>query len=133
MGTARGADGVASDRSVADRLQLKHDRRLALVDAPVAVAAAIGAAGRRCGIEAAEVVLAFAIDRAALDGAIARTLRDARPDAILWVAYPKLSSRLAGDLHRDIVRRAASERGLATVAQIAIDDDWSALRLKRAG
>jgi hypothetical protein len=51
--------------------------------------------------------------------------------AILWVAYPKLSSKLAADLSRDIIHSLAPEHGLDTVSQIAIDEDWSALRLKR--
>jgi hypothetical protein len=47
------------------------------------------------------------------------------------VAYPKLSSKLAGDLSRDIIHSLAPGYGLDTVSQIAIDEDWSALRLKR--
>ena len=45
--------------------------------------------------------------------------------------YPKLTSDLAGDLNRDAIRKWAPSQGLDTVSQIAIDDDWSALRLKR--
>jgi hypothetical protein len=55
----------------------------------------------------------------------------APPAAILWVAYPKLTSPLAGDLSRDVVRSLVADYGLDTVSQIAIDDDRSALRLKR--
>jgi hypothetical protein len=50
---------------------------------------------------------------------------------ILWLAYPKLTSGLAADLSRDIIHELAPEYGLDTVSQIAIDGDWSALRLKR--
>ena len=51
--------------------------------------------------------------------------------AILWVAYPKLSSGLAADLSREVIHAVASKHGLDTVSQIAIDEDWSAMRLKR--
>ena len=51
--------------------------------------------------------------------------------AILWVAYPKLSSKLAADLSRDMIHALALKHSLDTVSQIAIDEDWSALRLKR--
>ena len=61
----------------------------------------------------------------------ASMLLPARDTAILWVAYPKLSSKLASDLSRDAIREAAPSFGLDTVSQIAIDADWSALRLKR--
>ena len=57
--------------------------------------------------------------------------RGRRADAILWLAYPKLTSKLAGDLSRDVIHEWAPSHGLDTVSQIAIDADWSALRLKR--
>jgi hypothetical protein len=47
------------------------------------------------------------------------------------LAYPKLTSPLAGDLNRNLLHDLVQEAGLDTVAQIAIDADWSALRLKR--
>ena len=40
-------------------------------------------------------------------------------------------SRLAADLSRDVIHALAPKHGLDTVSQIAIDEDWSALRLKR--
>jgi len=58
-------------------------------------------------------------------------LANARPAAILWIAYPKLASPLAADLSRDIIHALVPDYGLDTISQIAIDDDWSALRLKR--
>jgi hypothetical protein len=54
------------------------------------------------------------------------------PEAPLWIAYPKKSSKsLASDLDRDLCREAAAGFGLKTVRQIAIDEDWSALRYAR--
>ncbi len=119
-----------SDKPIAERLQVKHGRRLAVIDAPPEAAAAITAP--LASVEDAEVVLLFVTDRAALDERLPPLLARIRADAILWIAYPKLSSRLAGDLSRDIIHAAAPGFGLATVAQIAIDADWSALRFKRA-
>ena len=60
-------------------------------------------------------------------------LASLKDNAIFWLAYPKLTSVLAGDLNRDSIRELAPAHGLDTVSQIAIDADWSALRLKRVG
>ena len=49
----------------------------------------------------------------------------------MWIAYPKLTSKLASDLSRNLVHALAAESGLDTVSQVAIDDDWSAMRVKR--
>jgi hypothetical protein len=55
-----------------------------------------------------------------------------------WVAYRKGAGRgaAAGDsgetpLHRDTLQAALSELDLAGVTLIAIDDTWSAMRIKR--
>jgi hypothetical protein len=48
----------------------------------------------------------------------------------LWVAYPK-AGQLGTDLNRDSLARVLQAAGLEPVAQIAVDDVWSALRFKR--
>jgi len=122
-----------SDKPIAERLQVKGERKLAVVGAPAAVDGKIGAKTVRCDVPKADVVLMFAANRAALDTALPAALKRSQKSAILWVAYPKLTSKLAADLSRDIIHALAPKHGLDTVSQIAIDDDWSALRLKRVG
>jgi hypothetical protein len=120
-----------SDRSVAERLQVKGARKLAVVGASADVDRKVGAA--RVDVAEADVVLLFAPDRAALDKALPGVLKRIKADAIFWLAYPKLTSKLAADLSRDVIHTLAPKHGLDTVSQIAVDDDWSALRLKRIG
>ncbi len=53
-------------------------------------------------------------------------------DKPLWLAYPKQSSkRYRADFNRDTGFAALGEFGFEAVRQIAIDDDWSALRFRR--
>lgn len=120
-----------SNKPVAERLQVKDERRLAVIDAPAGLDALVGALDARADAAEAEVALLFVADRAALDAQLPRLIARTRPGTILWVAYPKLSSKLAGDLNRDVIHDAAPGFGLTPVAQIAIDADWSALRVKR--
>lgn len=112
-------------------MQVKGDRRLAVVGASAALEKAVGASKVRAELAKADVVLLFAADRASLDKNLPKLLKTMPPAAIFWIAYPKLSSSLAADLNRDIIHALAPAHGLDTVSQIAIDDDWSALRLKR--
>ena len=120
-----------SDKPVAERLQVKGDRRLAVIGASAALKKTISAGKARGDAAKADVVLLFAADRKSLDRGLPKLLKTMSPEAIFWIAYPKLSSRLAADLSRDIIHALAPGYGLDTVSQIAIDDDWSALRLKR--
>ena len=53
-------------------------------------------------------------------------------EGTLWVAWPKQSSDLAGDLTEDGVRDVALPRGLVDTKVCAIDDTWSGLRLTRS-
>jgi hypothetical protein len=121
----------SSPKSIGERLQVKRDRRLALVRAPVEIEALIGLADRRGGAEQADVVVLFAANRDDIAQHLRPLLTAIRPDAIFWIAYPKLTSSLAGDLQRDVLRELAPSYGLDTVSQIAIDATWSALRFKR--
>jgi hypothetical protein len=120
-----------SEKPVAERLQIKGERRLAVIGAPGALDDKIGVDDRRCSTAEADVVLLFAADRARLETVLPNTLETASKDAIIWIGYPKLTSKLARDLSRDLIRALAAKSGLDTVSQIAIDDDWSALRVKR--
>lgn len=120
-----------SDKPVAERLQVKGERRLAVIGASAALEKAVGAKNVRADVPGADVVLLFVPDRAAINRHLPAVLKKMAQTAILWVAYPKLTSSLAADLSRDVIHGLAPRHGLDTVSQIAIDDDWSALRLKR--
>ena len=123
----------ASEKSVAERLQLKGERRLAALNGPLAVSDAIAGERLRVPAEEADIVVLFVSDRAEFDLLLPDAVRTLKPGAILWLAYPKLTSSLAGDLNRDLIHTVCLAMGLKTVTQIAIDRDWSALRLKPVG
>lgn len=54
-------------------------------------------------------------------------------DGVLWFAYPKRSSkRYRSDVGRDDSWQALGDLGFEPVRQVAIDEDWSALRFRRA-
>lgn len=77
-------------------------------------------------------VLAFVQSAAAvaeLAGSIVPALAE---DAVCWMAYPKKSSkRYASTIHRDQGWSALGDLGFEPVRQVAIDEDWSALRFRR--
>lgn len=51
-------------------------------------------------------------------------------DGLFWVAYPKKSSKLHTDLSRDSGWDVLNDRDYVGVSLIAMDDDWSAMRLR---
>jgi hypothetical protein len=120
-----------SDKPIAEKLQAKGTRTLAVLNAKPALDRALGIPARRAPPAKADVVVFFAANRAQLEAKLPGLLPKLGASSILWIAYPKLTSAMAGDLSRDVIREWAPSLGLDTVSQIAIDEDWSALRLKR--
>ena len=54
-------------------------------------------------------------------------------DCLLWLAYPKKSSKkYKTDLSRDMSWQPIGDLGFEGVRQVAIDEDWSALRFREA-
>ena len=78
-------------------------------------------------LDTADAVLLYVRDAAELAAAMHRLQQVADRGALCWLAYPK-SGQLGTDLDRDRIRKSVV--GLDTVRQIAIDETWSALRLK---
>lgn len=107
------------------RLQLKAGQTVALVgtgpelefEAPTAAP------------EAASTVVAFARDSGELKNQLTVLQAVAGRGGVPWVAYPK-AKQLGTDLTRDVIRDLVPAAGLDPVRQIALDDVWSALRLK---
>jgi hypothetical protein len=60
-------------------------------------------------------------------------VRAAQGDAPLWMVYPKASSKkYQCEFNRDSGWQALGEAGYEPVRQVAIDEDWSALRFRKA-
>ncbi len=55
-----------------------------------------------------------------------------RPKGLLWVTYPKGKGKKKLDINRDIIWEYAKTLGMEGVAMVAIDETWSAMRLKLA-
>jgi len=65
--------------------------------------------------------------------AFARKLpKHAAPNALVWISYPKKTSKVEGDLSRDVIREAMNGTGWRAVSIVAIDEVWSALRFRPA-
>lgn len=79
-------------------------------------------------------VLAFACTQAQVDAFALEFSKQTTGDAIHWIAYPKTSSkRYRCDFNRDTGWALLGELGFEPVRQVAIDEDWSALRFRRVG
>jgi hypothetical protein len=122
-------------------LQFKDQSPILVVDAPEEFRSEIDAmrgvarvATRAAGSKTYRCVICFVRSRAELAATAVPAVARLADDGLLWFAYPKKSSkRYASDLGRDHGWQPLGDLGFEGVRMISIDDDWSALRLRRAG
>ena len=132
---------MASTAPVFDKLNLKPDHTAILVlNAPESFEPELrrlrGVTVHRALEGAAPVGFALAfVTRNAEVADLAKSLPPLLlGDAILWFAYPKgTSKKYQSELTRDTAAwNALGAAGFETVRMIAIDEDWTAKRLRRA-
>jgi len=59
--------------------------------------------------------------------------KKAQGDAVVWFAYPKGSSKkYKSEINRDAGWQVLGDAGFEPVRMVAIDEDWSAVRFRRA-
>lgn len=77
--------------------------------------------------------LAFITTIAGVTKAADQLTRAAEGDAVLWMVYPKGSSKkYRCEFNRDTGWQPLGDAGYEPVRQVAIDEDWSALRFRKA-
>ncbi len=86
---------------------------------------------RRITAKKLDQVLVFAVDQQALADGVKKINTKLSNDALFWIAYPKSLGSIKSDITRDKGWEPVKNAGYAPVTQIAIDDDWSALRFRR--
>ena len=78
-------------------------------------------------------MLAFVTKLVEIERMAGALAKKAPGDAVVWFAYPKgTSKKYRCEFNRDTGWEALGRAGFEPVRQVAIDEDWSALRFRRA-
>lgn len=118
-----------ADSSLARKMKRKPEGRAALVGAPAGYEAASFP-----GIEPAASSLSgrfdwvqiFVQNKAQLDKLAPKAVKALRPDSILWISFPKGSSKLQTDLTRDQGWEIMQSLDLKWLTLISVNETWSA-------
>jgi hypothetical protein len=76
-----------------------------------------------------DLVQLFTSSRAELARTLKTLRRTLRPDATLWVSWPKKASKLPTDITEDTIRAVALPLGFVDIKVCAVDETWSGLKL----
>ena len=118
------------------KLNLSKQTEIHVLNAPSSfepeLAALQGITVKRSVSGRCQFVLAFVVTQTELDAASAKLARACEGDAVLWMVYPKGSSKkYKCEFNRDSGWPVLGAAGFEPVRMVAVDEDWSALRFRR--
>lgn len=121
--------------SLAQKLKLKPGQRALVVNGPEGYAKELGPLP--AGVELAEKlagkfdwVQVFVKNKAEVDKLLPRVVRALKPESLLWISFPKGSSKIQTDLTRDKGWEAVQQADLKWVNLISVNETWSAFALR---
>jgi hypothetical protein len=82
-------------------------------------------------IKKIDFALVFALNQTQLNGILSDVIPALQPGAKLWIAFPKLTSKIVSDLNRDCTWNYLRKHGFESETQVVLDYVWSALQFKK--
>lgn len=81
-------------------------------------------------IKKIEFALVFAVNQKQLCDILQEVVPNLQKDAKFWIAYPRITSKIASDLCRDNNWTFVSDFGLECIEEEALDNVWTAMQFK---
>ena len=118
------------------KLGIKPGARVFTVDAPKTYPALISPLPSNAAIvsrldDSVDVIHVFVTKRVDLSRFLKTALGKMRPDAALWVSWPKKAAGVRTDVTENTIREVALPLGFVDIKVCAVDDTWSGLKLVR--
>ena len=121
------------------KMNAKDHKEITVLQAPESFRANMAAMGEEVrfsedlhAVTETAFVVAFVTRQEEIDALAPKIVPKLAGDALLWFCYPKGSSKkYRCDFNRDSGWQILGDLGLEPVRQVAIDEDWSALRFRR--
>ena len=78
-----------------------------------------------------DFALVFAVSESQLNSILGDIMPALKADSKLWVAHPKVASKISTDLNRDSSWNRLSEMNYETVELVSLDHVWQAFNFKK--
>jgi hypothetical protein len=123
-----------SGTPLAKKLGIVEGTRIFLLDAPNNYLELAAPVPERAQVvkkmdDRTDIVHLFTTKRARLTALLRSSLAKLRPDAAIWVSWPKKASKIPTDITEDTIRQVALPMGLVDIKVCAINEVWSGLKL----
>jgi len=125
--------------TVFQKLNLKDQKQIMVLNAPesfepeLARLDGVKVLRKLDGVSEIDFSLTFVKTQREADTLGSSVAKKVRGDAVVWFAYPKGSSKkYRSEINRDDGWKVMGDSGFEPVRMVAIDEDWSAIRFRRA-
>jgi len=122
-----------SKKSLVEKLGIKQGFAISIIGAPKNYAVTLGKLP--IGVKqtkrlqgSVDFLQFFSSERCVLEDKFPTLKAALSPRGMLWISWPKGSSRVPTDLNENVVREIGLKNGLVDVKVCAVDETWSGLK-----
>lgn len=122
-------------QSLAHKMKLRPSHRAALIAAPSGYLKELAPLPDKVEVSDQlkgkfDWIQIFVKTKAELDKLVPRAVRTLKPESIIWISFPKGSSKIQTDLTRDKGWEILKKTDLKWITLISVDEMWSAFGLR---
>lgn len=137
-GIANNTFGFMAKSSLVKKLLIKTGYRLALINPPHGYREELGELPDGAQVvnkvdSSVDFVQIFVRNSLEFEKFVQPAIRTLKSDNLLWICYPKGSSKIETDLNRDVLWEKMKKLSFAGVAMVSVNDTWSAMRFRPSG
>ncbi len=123
-----------SKRSLVDKLGIKAGYKILIVNPPANYDEVLGPLPEKVRRlkqtnSPIDFIQFFTTQRSELEKRFDDFKKALALDGMLWISWPKGSSKMKTDLNENVVREIALKNGLVDIKVCAVDEVWSGLKL----
>jgi hypothetical protein len=122
-----------SKKSLVEKLGIKAGFKISILDPPKNYNSTLGKLPENVAVMKElkgplDFIHFFTEERKELGSKFPILKQELSRDGMVWISWPKISSKVATDLNENIVREIGLKNGLVDVKTCAVDEIWSGLK-----
>jgi hypothetical protein len=128
-------EAIMTENALAKKMKLKPGQHAALIHAPEGYVDSLRPLPEH--VDLAEQLAGvfdwlqlFVRNKAELDELLPEVIQALKPESLLWITFPKGTSKIQTDLTRDVGWDAVQAADLKWINLISVNDTWSAFSLR---
>jgi hypothetical protein len=124
-------------QTIFEKLQLKNEKNLLIQGLPSSIEKQFSKLSFAKNLtpllksRRIDFALVFAVSESQLNGILHDIMPALKEDSKLWIAFPKLTSKIATDLNRESSWNKLAAAGYESLEQVSLDHVWNAAQFRK--